>query len=200
MRIVSAQELESWLTSGKVLEKDMRGPKVVALENGLFLKIFYTRRHPILARLQPAAKRFAKNIARLDQFAVPAPKLCEQFWLGDNCMVSACTYRPLPGESVEQLYRRQPEQAYLLLPELAAFIRRLHQKGIYFRSLHLGNIIVLPKGGFGLIDILDMQFKGRALNSWQIRRNFQHLGHYLHRHRLEQFPLDELQRQYTISP
>ena len=27
MRIVTAQELESWLASGKVLEKDAKGPK-----------------------------------------------------------------------------------------------------------------------------------------------------------------------------
>jgi len=54
MRIVTAQELENWLTSGKVLEKDVRGPKVVALGNGLFLKIFYTRTPCSLACGQPA--------------------------------------------------------------------------------------------------------------------------------------------------
>ncbi|MBK3866159.1 toluene tolerance protein [Pseudomonas stutzeri] len=200
MRIVTAQELESWLATGKVLEKDARGPKVVALENGLFLKIFHTRRHPILARLQPAAKRFARNVERLARFAIPAPQLCEQFWLDYPGSLSACLYQPLPGESIEQLYRRQPEQVEKLLPELAAFIRRLHYLGIYFRSLHLGNIILLPQGGFGLIDILDMQFKRGALNSWQVRRNFQHLTHYLQRHRLEDFPLDELQRHYASAP
>ncbi|MEE4465231.1 toluene tolerance protein, partial [Azotobacter chroococcum] len=47
MRIVSAQELEKWLESGRVLEKDARGPKVVALDDGRFLKIFHTRRHPL---------------------------------------------------------------------------------------------------------------------------------------------------------
>lgn len=200
MRIVTAQELENWLAGGKVLEKDARGPKVVALENGLFLKIFYTRRHPVLARLQPAAKRFARNIERLDQFKIPSPHLCEQLWLDSTRTVSACIYRPLPGESVEQLYRRQPLEAGAVLPELAAFMRHLHVSGIYFRSLHLGNIIILPEGGFGLIDILDMRFKGRPLNVWQIQRNFKHLAHYLQRHRLEHFPLPELQRQYYIAP
>ena len=46
MRIVTAQELENWLMEGKVLEKDARGPKVLALADGSFLKIFYTRRRP----------------------------------------------------------------------------------------------------------------------------------------------------------
>ncbi len=196
MRIVSAQELENWLACGKVLEKDARGAKVVALPNGQFLKIFHTRRHPLLARLRPAARRFARNIERLRQLAISAPKVTEQFWLDQACTLSACLYHPLPGESVEQLYHRQPKQINRLLPELASFIRQLHQKGIFFRSLHLGNIIVLPEGGFGLIDALDMQFKRRALNNRQIKRNFNHLANYLRRHRIEGFPLAELQRLY----
>jgi len=61
MRIVTAQQLESWLATGKVLEKDARGPKVVALQSGQFLKIFHTRRHPLLARLQPAAKAICRK-------------------------------------------------------------------------------------------------------------------------------------------
>jgi len=196
MRIVSAQELENWLASGKVLEKDGRGPKVVALPDGQFLKIFHTRRHPLLARLRPAAPRFARNIERLRQLAIPAPRVTEQFWLDKACTLSACLYEPLPGESIEQLYRQQPEKIDRLLPELADFIRQLHRQGIYFRSLHLGNIILLPQGGFGLIDALDMQFKRGALNNWQIKRNFNHLAHYLIRNRIEEFPAEELQRLY----
>lgn len=196
MRIVSAQELENWLASGTVLEKDARGAKVVALADGQFLKIFHTRRHPLLARLRPAARRFARNIERLRQLSISAPRVTEQFWLDKACTLSACLYQPLPGESVEQLYRRQPEQVDRLLPELADFIRNLHRRGIYFRSLHLGNIIVLPQGGFGLIDALDMHFKSGALNNWQIKRNFNHLAHHLNRHRIAEFPLEKLQRLY----
>lgn len=199
MRIVSAQELESWLANGKVLEKDARGAKVVALPDGHFLKIFHTRRHPLLARIRPAARRFARNIERLRRVAIPVPKVTEQFWLDQACTLSGCLYQPLPGESVEQLYRRQPEQVDRLLPELAGFIRNLHRQGVYFRSLHLGNIIVLPQGGFGLIDMLDMQFKRGALNTWQVKRNFNHLAHYLNRHRIEKFPLEELQRLYESN-
>jgi hypothetical protein len=55
-----------------------------------------------------------------------------------------------------------------LLDSLARFIRHLHRQGVYFRSLHLGNILQLPGGNYGLIDILDLQHKRRPLNSWQI--------------------------------
>ena len=196
MRIVSAQELENWLASGKVLEKDARGPKVVALENGLFLKIFHTRRHPLLSRLQPAAKRFTQNAKRLRQLGIAAPEVTESFWLDRQTGLSACLYHPLPGQSIEQLYRQAPQQADSLLPPLARFIRHLHQRGIYFRSLHLGNILLLPDGQYGLIDILDLQFKRAPLNRRLVQRNIQHLRHYLQRHKLLEFPLYELLEHY----
>lgn len=196
MRIVTAQEFESWLTSGDVLEKDGRGPKVIALENGFFLKIFYTRRHPILARLQPAARRFEKNAQGLQQLGIAAPHVVDPFWIDRAQGLSGCLYEPLPGHSVEQLFKSDPRQVVQMLHSLASFIWSLHQQGIYFRSLHLGNILYVSSGDFGLIDILDLQFKHRPLNRWQIKRNFQHLHHYLKRKRLENFPMDDLLRCY----
>lgn len=196
MRIVTAQQLENWLADGKVLEKDGRGPKVVMLESGLFLKIFHTRRHPLLARLQPAARRFANNALRLQSLGIDAPQVVELFWINRDLGLSGCLYEPLPGESVEQIFIHNPQQGMQLLDSLAAFIRHLHRQGIYFRSLHLGNILLLPGGDYGLIDILDLQHKRRPLNNWQIKRNFQHLRHYLKRKQLANFPLDELLQRY----
>ena len=50
MEIVSANQLEDWVTHGEVLEKDSRGVKVVRLADGRLLKIFRRRRHPLLYR------------------------------------------------------------------------------------------------------------------------------------------------------
>ena len=51
MRIVTANELQDWLSQGELLEKDSHGPKVVRLPDGSLLKIFRSRRNPLLARL-----------------------------------------------------------------------------------------------------------------------------------------------------
>jgi hypothetical protein len=202
MRIVTAQALEDWLKNGEILEKDARGPKVIALksgpESGLFLKIFHTRRHPLLARLQPAATRFEKNTQCLKKLGIPAPEVVDRFWLDalSEKRLSACLYRPLPGISLERLFRQDPEDIKTLLPGLAHFIRQLHQKRVYFRSLHVGNILFLPEGGFGLIDVLDLKHCVLPLGRWRIERNFQHLLRHLERSGLKDFPIEELCRLY----
>ena len=199
MRIVTAQELESWLANGKVLEKDIRGPKVVALDNGLFLKIFHTRRHPLLARLRPPACRFQRNTMHLRQLGIAAPDVRDVFWLDESLGLSGCLYIPLPGESIESLHRHHPNETRELLPSLAVFVRSLHNEGVYFRSLHLGNILYLGNHNFGLIDVLDMKFKRGPLSRGLVRRNLAHLTSHLHRHEVPGFPLDVLLNFYDRS-
>jgi RIO-like serine/threonine protein kinase len=83
-----------------------------------------------------------------------------------------------------------------LLPELAAYILKLHQLGIYFRSLHLGNVLRTPDGGYGLIDFLDIRFKRAPLGRLLVRRNFRHLQSYLQRRKVQGFPWEELLAAY----
>lgn len=199
MRIVTARELQDWLEHGTVLEKDSRGPKVLLLQNGTILKIFHTRRHPWFARITPPAKRFTQNAETLEELGIPAPKIVETLWLDQNKGLSACIYEPLPGKSLETLLKEEPTEMDHLIPELAAFIFRLHQQGIYFRSLHLGNVLLLPEGGFGLIDFLDLIKKRRRLNDWEAKRNLGHLRRYLQRRKISRFPIDKLIDSYSAT-
>jgi RIO-like serine/threonine protein kinase len=57
----------------------------------------------------------------------------------------------------------------------------LHGAGIYFRSLHLGNIVVTPDNEMGLIDVADMRFLRAPLNAELARRNLQHFARYIAR-------------------
>ena len=196
MRIVPANELQQWLDQGEVLERDGRGPKVLRQPDGQLLKIFRPRRRLWLARLRPAAQRFAGNAERLAERSIAVPLVSECMWLDKAHAVSACLYAPLPGRSLDQLYRHVRQEFDELLPELADFIHTLHQRGIYFRSLHLGNILRLPEGGFGLIDFLDMRFKRGPLSARLARRNLQHLQGYLRRSRIEDFPWQRLLQAY----
>lgn len=196
MRSVSAEELQRWMASGQVLERDARGPKVVHLNDGLFLKIFHTRKSIPLARLMPPAQRFARNAGLLHRLGIVAPEIMETFWVDRSKGLSACLYRPLSGQSLEQLLRQDARQLELLLPALAQFILELHAKRLYFRSLHLGNILQVDDSHFGLIDFLDLRQKTLPLSRWQIRRNFRHLDNYLRRRKLTHFPIKTLEQLY----
>lgn len=196
MRIVSANQLQNWLSTGEVLERDSHGPKVVRLTDGSFLKIFRSRR-PLLARWRPEAKRFVHNAARLKALGITTPQMIECMWLNRDQGINACLYVPLEGMPLDCLYKQQRERFDALLPAFAAYIRQLHASGIYFRSLHLGNVLVLPKGGFGLIDFLDLRVKRGPLKKGLVRRNFVHLQNYLQRRKVEDFPWEELLSCYS---
>lgn len=80
-----------------------------------------------------------------------------------------------------------------LLEQLAGFFRNLHRKGIYFRSMHLGNIVLTPSGTLGLIDIADLAFQSRALSHNKASRNLAHFERYLkHNGLITGFPFDAL--------
>jgi hypothetical protein len=86
-------------------------------------------------------------------------------------------YRPLTGSTV----RQQAEQGAFdgaAAARLGAFMARLHRGGVYFRALHLGNVLSLPDRSFGLIDISDMQITPWPLFANTRMRNFIHLFHY----------------------
>lgn len=197
MRIVTAQELESWLANGEVLEADGRGPKVIRLSDERILKIFRPRRRLWLSRLTPPALRFKRNAEQLLAKGITAPHITECFWLDKAQAISCCLYMPIPGRSLEQIYRHSMSEFNLLLAKFAEFIYVLHQRGIYFRSLHLGNVLILPNGTFGLIDFLDIKFKRSPLGPWLVKRNLGHLQSYLQRNQVDDFPWAELQAAYN---
>lgn len=196
MRIVTANEMHLWLTQGHCIEQDGRGPKVIALPDGRLLKIFRPRRRFWLARLRPQAQRFTENAARLNTLSIRTPDITDQGWIDKQTAVSFCLYQPLPGESIDKIYHAERTRFLALLPNLALFIRKLHRKGIYFRSLHLGNILLLPEGDFGLIDFLDLRIKNRPLSQSMASRNLHHLRSYLKRSGIEDFPWAELKNLY----
>lgn len=199
MRIVTAKEFQDWLSHGEVLEKDSHGAKVIRLTDGKLLKIFRSRRLPLLARLRPDAARFEDRANRLQAIGIQTPRIDQVCWIDRSQLVSACLYEPLAGQPLDHIFRDSRDQFDVLLPQLAAYIYLLHQRGIYFRSLHLGNILRTPDGGFGLIDFLDIRFKDKPLGRMLIRRNFQHLHNYLLRRQVKDFPWKELMTAYEAT-
>lgn len=64
------------------------------------------------------------------------------------------------------------------MERLARFVARLHERGVYFRSLHFANLVVVSGGELGLIDVADVAFSSRPLARQSRLRNFEHLWRY----------------------
>ncbi|MBM3110589.1 toluene tolerance protein [Pseudomonas arcuscaelestis] len=187
-------DLDKLILGAQVLEADSYGAKVYLLNDGNILKLFRRKRLISSALLRPYSQRFIDNAVQLEKKGIPTLKVLKYYKL-DAPGMTAVLYHPLPGETLSQLSHKAGFSWQERLPELIGLVRKLHQSGIYFRSLHLGNIVVTPEQEMGLIDVADMRFMRAPLSSRMIKRNVQHFARYIARERLEdQFPLAELER------
>ena len=160
----------------EVLEADRFGDKVLRLRDGNFLKLFRRKRLLTSAVLWPYAQRFENNAKALQQRGIPCPKVLSVYRI-TYIQRDAVYYEPLPGQTLRQLIV-QPELAPVLREQLGQFVAHLHECGVYFRSLHLGNIVLTPENQLGLIDIADMKCQRRPLSLQKRMRNFQHMLRY----------------------
>lgn len=179
MLFLSNEQLQALSHDSTVLEQDGLGPKVLRLSDGSFLKLFRKRRLLSSETLKPYAKRFADNSKRLKQLGFFTPEILAVYRLEDPVNSSAVHYLPLPGETLRQaLAHALPPQQHALVKQFGQLLGLLHERGVYFRSIHLGNVLLLPNAGLGLIDIADMNVGRRPLSLRMRRRNLKHMRRY----------------------
>ncbi|MBC7161281.1 MAG: toluene tolerance protein [Immundisolibacter sp.] len=166
-RSLSGARLQRLLDAANVLERDGFGIKVAQLPCGTILKLFRRKRRVSSAAWRPYAQRFVRNAAHLAGAGIPTVQVRAFF----QCAPAArhvVAYRPLAGDVLrERLARGEPVD----WSRLAVFMAHLHRQGIYFRSLHSGNIVCLPGDAFGLIDIADLYVCRRPLGTLRRGRN-----------------------------
>jgi tRNA A-37 threonylcarbamoyl transferase component Bud32 len=161
-----------------VLERDKYGDKVLRLKDGSYFKLFRRKRILSSAMLYPYAQRFADNARLLESRQIPCPSVLGVYRIS-SLSRDLVHYAPLPGETLRHLYRNGEDPALRdLRKRLGAFVAGLHDQGIYFRSLHLGNIVLTPDEQLGLIDIADLKGQDPALGKNKRLRNFKHLLRY----------------------
>lgn len=195
---LSQVEFDHMTLGAKVLEADSHGAKVYLLGDGNILKVFRRKRLISSALLRPYSQRFIDNALRLAQLGFPTLEVVSHFKLPIPGR-TAVLYRPLPGETLLQLSRQPGFSWDYQLPRLVELIQRLHKAGIYFRSLHLGNVVQTPEGLLGLIDVADMRFLRAPLSSRMVQRNVQHMARYIEREKLAcAFPLQQFQAALSV--
>lgn len=120
------------------------------------LKLWHLSSDISSARLNPYSTRFRVNSGRLRERGVSAPDVCGWGKVHDSRMHYVC-YRELPGQSLRDWIPKEN------LSAAARFIAGLHEAGIDFRSLHMGNILWDGKERFSLVDVTDCGFQQRPL-------------------------------------
>lgn len=176
LQTISEEALCALQAKGETLEQDERGIKVSLLPNGHILKVFRMRSRFSGALLFSYAKRFIRNAKRLNEKGITTVEpQCRYEIVRTN--QSAVEYQPIAGETIRKLLK-QGKVTDAILAKLGEFIAELHQKGIYFRSLHLGNVVCLLDGNMGLIDIADMRIYPWPLHFFTRQRNFDRIKKY----------------------
>jgi len=165
--------------------------KVLRLPDQRAVKLFRIKARLSSALLYPYSVRFARNARRLRALGVRSVQV-EQVFFCPSPARHGVIYPLLAGQAlltvdIDPALRRR----------LARFIARLHAQGIFFRSLHLGNILLMPDGEFALIDVADMRFLAKPLSTARRIRNFRHLLRVPeHRTILAHVGLDAFQQEY----
>jgi len=150
--------------------------KVLRLKDQSILKLFRAKRLLSSARLYPYVKRFKNNAARLISFGIPTVQVSAVYRI-PSINRTAVHYFPLEGITLRE-HSIQTPIGNDLSKRLGLFFATLHQQGIYFRSIHFGNIVLTPDHRLGLIDVADMRFHRRPLKIGLRIRNLRHLFRY----------------------
>lgn len=175
-QLLTTHDFEKLQVGAEILGKDPRGIKVLQLEDGHILKIFRIRSRVSGAYFYSYARRFCRNARRLKKLVIPTVEI-EQLLHFDRSSDTAVLYTPLAGETLRSLVYAG-NMSDKICSELGSFIAKLHENGVHFRSLHLGNIVLTPSGKLGLIDVSDMSiYPWQLLTNTRIR-NFGHLWRY----------------------
>jgi tRNA A-37 threonylcarbamoyl transferase component Bud32 len=198
MEKISNEQYQQLIKGADVIEKDSFGLKVLDTKQGEMIKLFRRKRFFSTALFKPYAVRFADNAKKLKALGIPTIIINRLLWCA-SIKRHLVIYQRLEGELLRDVLSSQSENTKETFHQFGAFIAELHNKGVYFRSAHFKNILVLPNGELGLIDISDMQIKRHSLNLNLRLRNFEHILRYQEDKELVQRYLEDFVSSYIAT-
>lgn len=139
------------------------------------------------------AIRFEIHARRLRALGIAAPVVHDLLhYPEEHCYI--VNYAYINGETIHSMAKRGNFMPMKKLPE---FIAKLHKLGVYFRDLHLENIIWQDSADFALLDTIRIKFHKKSLNLQQRAHN---LAFLLNRHEdqelFKEFGFDKLVQTY----
>ncbi|MDV3180598.1 MAG: hypothetical protein Q8829_02880, partial [Candidatus Phytoplasma australasiaticum] len=138
---IDISSLETILKNSTLLEADASGPKVLLTQEKTIIKLFRRKRLLSSALWKPYSLRFINNAEKLKKLGIPSIIPIRHIKIIKHSL-TAVEYFPLAGKTLQEIYLEDPLKLKRKNSAIKRFINTLHEKGIYFRSLHLGNIII----------------------------------------------------------
>jgi|TARA_Y100000310_G_scaffold3236_1_gene4134 tRNA A-37 threonylcarbamoyl transferase component Bud32 len=170
MKRWSKRELHRFVQENQVLLGTLERPALMLTQEQQVVKFFYRRKFISTSLLIPQAKRFRSNSIKLKQLGITAPDVSELIYCPD-IPVHMAVYEYLKGDDFRVLCSRND---YQCIDRLPSYIALLHERGVYFRAIHLGNVLQLDEDELALVDITDLSVR-RKLTIFQRARNIAHL-------------------------
>lgn len=175
MEIISSHEFNAFCNRSDLtlLKTTYNRPKLFESTQGDIVKVFYPRKKRFSSnKYKPYAIRFHTNAKRLQSLGFVTP-IIKNMQHCPELNTYTISYEKIPGVDVRVLTTdgQRPE----IMESVAAYIANLHEKGIFFRSVHLENLLHLNNGDFALLDIVDVQFKRPSLSIYLRYRNLKHM-------------------------
>jgi len=171
MKQITRNEFESSVSRNTVLFGSIDRPGIMLTPDGDIVKCFYQRKRITRSALFPPAKRFAANSRELARKDIIAPMVTETLSCPE-VPVDMVVYPKIEGEEIRDLCAAGD---FSVLGDFAAYLAELHSKGIYFRAIHLGNVLSFKASAMALIDIADLKSHRMPLSLFARARNLAHL-------------------------
>jgi hypothetical protein len=172
---ISFSEFESLCANSEILRWKNNLPRLMRHNDNQISKIWKRRSKPSSDWIYPYYLRFVRNARKLLVRGINAPNVRSIMKVEKN-KLHIVTYDGMSGASVRDILKRN--KGMISLKDLGFFIATLHKKGIFFTSLHLGNIIRLDSGDFGIIDVANTHFFVFPLTIHSRARNLSHFLSY----------------------
>ena len=156
MKKMTEEQYNELVKKTEIIEIDQFGEKVLKYPDGNYMKIFRLKRFFSSALIYPYWMRFVRNTYGLKRKNIPTIEKLISIISIPHIKKTGVLYVPLRGDTLKTVVNKKNVNDKLIF-EFGEFVALLHRKGIYFSSLHLGNVVLTENQEFGLIDISDMR-------------------------------------------
>lgn len=164
------QQLDKYIGESRVLYGTTERPGLMLTPADEMVKFFYRRKRISTATFLPQAQRFTTNSRELLERDIPAPVVKDIMYC-EEIPVHMVLYNRIEGKDMRDLCQSSGVATLARLPE---YFAHLHKAGIFFRAVHLGNILVNAEV-ISLLDISDLSTQDSSLGVFRRARNLAHL-------------------------